>query len=229
MAATFTVPNPSFLLTPGTKERDLLMRSALIASIFGVVLAALPAGQSGSPQPRLSDSLERPFAPGGQIHMSLSAGDYRISGAKENRIQVLWKVRNAEDLPRVRVQADVKGTEAILATDGVRNGFEVEIQVPARSGLRVRLTAGDLTVDGVEGNKDIESHAGDLTIDVGRAEDYSRVDASLWAGDLEAPPFNVSKGGLLRSFDWKGHGAYRLHAHLKAGDLRLVSRHASGR
>jgi hypothetical protein len=204
------------------------MRSTLIASIFGVIFAAGPAGQS-SQLPRLSDSLERAFAPGGAIHMNLSAGGYRISGAKEDRIRVQWKVRNVEDLPRVRVQADVKGSVATLATDGVRNGFEAEIHVPTRSGLRVRLTAGDLTVEGIEGNKDIESHAGDLTIDVGRAEDYSRVDASLWAGDLEAPPFNVSKGGLFRSFDWKGSGAYTLHAHLKAGDLRLLSRHASGR
>jgi hypothetical protein len=205
------------------------MRSLVVVSILGATLAALPAGQSGSQPPRLSDSLERAFAPGGEIRMNLSAGEYRISGAKDNRIHVLWKVRNAADLPRVRVQADVKGSEAALATDGVRNGFEVEIQVPARSSLHVRLTAGDLTVEGIEGNKDVESHAGDLTIDVGRAEDYSRVDASLWAGDLEAPPFNVSKGGLFRSFDWKGNGAYTLHAHLKAGDLRLLSRHASGR
>jgi hypothetical protein len=205
------------------------MRSVLVASILSVALTALPAAQSDGQLPRLSDSLERAFAPGGQIHMNLSAGEYRISGAKDNRIHVLWRVRNAADLPRVRVQADVKGAEATLATDGVRNGFEVEIQVPARSGLRVRLTAGDLTVEGIEGNKDIESHAGDLTIDVGRAEDYSRVDAALWAGDLQAPPFNVSKGGLFRSFEWKGNGAYTLHAHLKAGDLRLLSRRASER
>jgi hypothetical protein len=65
--------------------------------------------------------------------MSLAAGDYRIAGAKENRVHVLWKVRSAEDLPRVRVQADVKGSEATLTTDGVRNGFQVEIQVPTRS------------------------------------------------------------------------------------------------
>jgi hypothetical protein len=205
------------------------MRSAFIASILGVILAASPAEQGGSQPPRLSDSLERAFAPGGNVHMDLSAGGYRISGAKENRIHVLWRVRIAADLPRVLVRADVKGSEATLTTDGVRNGFEAEIQVPIRSGLRVRLTAGDLTIEGIEGNKDIESHAGDLTIDVGRAEDYSRVDASLWAGDLEAPPFNVSKGGLFRSFDWKGHGAYTLHAHLKAGDLRLLSRRPAER
>jgi hypothetical protein len=205
------------------------MRATLIASAFGFVLAASPAGQSAGQPSRLSDSLERAFAPGGAIRMNLSAGDYHIVGAKENRIHVQWKVRDAEDLSRVRVQADIKGSEASVATDGVRNGFEVEIHVPTRSSLRIRLSAGDLMVDGIEGNKDIESHAGDLTIDVGRAEDYRRVDAALWAGDLEAPPFNVSKSGLFRSFDWKGNGAYTLHAHLKAGDLRLLAKHASER
>ena len=76
----------------------------------------------------------------------------------------------------------------------------------------------------MRGNKDVELHAGDLSIDVGRAEDYNHVDASLWAGDLHAAPFNVVKGGLFRSFDWNGKGPYRLHAKMKAGDLRLYSK-----
>jgi hypothetical protein len=46
----------------------------------------------------------------------------------------------------------------------------------------------------------------------------------VWAGDLKAPPFQVNKGGLFRSFDWRGKGPYRLHAKLKAGDLRLFSK-----
>lgn len=62
-----------------------------------------------------------------------------------------------------------------------------------------------------------------MRIDVGRAADYSHVDASVWAGDITAPAYNVTKGGLFRSFEWTGKGRYRLHAHLKAGDLRLYS------
>ena len=54
--------------------------------------------------------------------------------------------------------------------------------------------------------------------------DVSKVDASVWAGEIQAPPFQVNKGGLFRSFDWRGKGLYRLHAHLKAGDLRLFSK-----
>ena len=98
------------------------------------------------------------------------------------------------------------------------------IQVPARTDLYIRLTAGELTVEDVQGNKDIRLHAGEIRIDVGRPEDYQRVRASVWAGDLNAEPFHVTKGGLFRSFDWNGRGQYRLQARLKAGDIRLYSK-----
>ena len=100
------------------------------------------------------------------------------------------------------------------------------IEVPERSDLFVRLTAGDLRIEDIRGNKDVELYAGDARIDVGRAEDYHTVDASVWAGDIHAAPFHVSKGGLFRSFDWSGKGPYRLHAKLKAGDIRLYSKGA---
>ena len=93
-------------------------------------------------------------------------------------------------------------------------------------GALVAGTAAHATQDVIRGNKDIEMHAGDVDIDVGRPEDYKHVDAALWAGDLTATPFHVNKGGLFRSFDWNGNGPYRLHAHLMAGDLRLFSKSA---
>ena len=58
----------------------------------------------------------------------------------------------------------------------------------------MRLPAGDLTVSDVIGNKDVELHAGDLTIAVGQAGDYSHADASVLAGDLTASAFGVSNG-----------------------------------
>jgi hypothetical protein len=63
--------------------------------------------------------------------------------------------------------------------------------------------------------------AGELTIDVGRADDYRRVEASVWAGEVRATPFGRRAGGLFRSVDWEGPGQYRLEAHLKAGEIRL--------
>jgi hypothetical protein len=108
-----------------------------------------------------------------------------------------------------------------VRTTGPRNGFEVVIEVPARTDLNVDLTAGDLRIEGITGNKDVGSWAGNIVIDVGRADEYARVDASVKAGDISAVPFNARKGGLFRSFTWKGPGQYTLKVNLTAGNLVL--------
>jgi len=203
------------------------MRVALATAILGAALVVSPSSQTAAPKP--SDSLERPFVQNGKVRMDLGAGNYTISGSEDNRIRVAWSVRDAATLPRVRARADVHGSDATIAADGPSNnsGLRFTIQLPNQTDLYVRLTAGDITIEDIHGNKDVELHAGDLRIDVGRAEDYHHVDASLWAGDIHAAPFHIFKSGLFRSFDWTGKGPYRLHAKLKAGDLRLYSKGAS--
>jgi hypothetical protein len=84
------------------------------------------------------------------------------------------------------------------------------------------MAAGQLEVKGVTGNKDLELHAGELDVEIGRREDYARVDASVMTGEVDAAPFEISKGGLFRSFEWKGPGKYRLHAHAGAGQVTLT-------
>jgi hypothetical protein len=79
-----------------------------------------------------------------------------------------------------------------------------------------------VTVEEVIGNKDVELHAGDLTIGVGRLGDYAHADASVLAGELTASAFGINKDGLFRSFEKDNpSGKYRLHAHVGAGDLVL--------
>jgi hypothetical protein len=157
--------------------------------------------------------------------MDLAAGEYRISGTGNQRIRLDWSVRDREKLAQVRARADVRGRDATITTDTPdNNNVKVAIQVPARADLYIRLTAGELTIEDIEGNKDVALHAGELNIDIGRAEDYHRVEASVWAGEVKAEPYQANKGGLFRSFDWRGSGPYRLAAHLKAGELHLYSK-----
>ena len=198
------------------------MRTWLAAAIVGTTLAA---GAVSAQDTRTSSSLERSFPANGRVTMDLVAGDYEITGSREDRVRLEWSVRDADKLARVEARAEVRDRDLRITTNGPSsNHLKFTIQVPTQSDLHVRLTAGDLTIEGIRGNKDIELRAGDLRIDVGRAEDYNKVDAGLWAGDLKASAFQIYKEGLFRSFDWNGNGPYRLHAHLLAGDLYLYTK-----
>ncbi len=202
------------------------MRYIYAAALVGAALVASPAldAQSSS---KSSSSLERDFVANGRISMDLSAGEYRITGSPDNKIRLAWRVRESDRLSDVDARVDVRGSDARIITDGPMNHFRVDIQVPQRADLYIRLTAGELRLDRVEGNKDVELHAGELRIDVNRADDYHTVDASIWAGEIHADPFNAHKEGLFRSFDWKGHGPYKLHAKAKAGEVWLSEKTAS--
>jgi len=162
------------------------------------------------------------FHSGGKLRMYLRSGDFKVVGGLDNKITVRITGRNADRASDVRVQLEGSNDSADLTVSGgPKNDLEVIIEVPKKTGLFVRMTAGNLELKHVVGNKDAELHAGELIIDVGEANDYSRVDASVYSGGLEASPFNESHGGLFRSFHKEGNGKYHLHAHVGAGDLTL--------
>ncbi|HLX73599.1 MAG TPA: hypothetical protein VKR26_02625 [Terriglobales bacterium] len=181
------------------------------------LLAATVAAQDLVPEAHL----EQKFLPGGNIQMHLAPGDYSISGTLAERVRVTYRPAGTTSGP-VRVELQAAGSNASLTVRHTSHqNFHADIEVPVRSDLLIRLGAGDLNVQGVAGSKDVEVHAGDVNIDVRRPEDYQQVEASVSVGDLTAPAFNVSKDGFARSFKRHGPGAYRLHVHVGAGDLRL--------
>jgi hypothetical protein len=184
-----------------------------LATGFMAVLGAQP---SSDKQP-----LERGFQAGGIVHLYLAPAEYKIVGGSEPKIRVEWRVDSPEKASRVHVETDVHGSTATIRTHGPKNGLHFQIALPQRSDVDVDLGAGDIEVKGIEGNKDLSMWAGDVSIDVGRADQYREVEASVRFGDISAPPFQVSKGGIFRSFRWTGNGRYSVHAKLFAGDLRL--------
>jgi hypothetical protein len=162
------------------------------------------------------------FNSGGKLRMYLRSGDFRIVGASDNKITVRITGGNAYRATDLRVQLEGSNNLANLTVSGgPKNDLEVTIEVPRKTGLFVRMPAGNLELRHVTGDKDAELHAGELIIEVGEASDYSRVDASVYSGGLEASPFGESHGGLFRSFHKEGNGRYHLHAHVGAGDLTL--------
>ena len=168
-----------------------------------------------------SDSLETEFVDNGKITIELTAGTHEITASRDNHIRVRWSVSKAGDLKKVDARTDVDGSSATIDIEGEGNNFRTVIEVPRHSDLTIRLTAGDLSVENIIGNKDIRLRAGDLDVEVGNPEDYAHVEGSLWAGDIDAGPFNLDTEGLFRSIEWDGSGKYQLRFHLYAGDVRL--------
>jgi hypothetical protein len=194
----------------------------LLASVLAMSAA------SGAAQTKLDikDIENHPFTAefnsGGKLKMYLRSGDFHIVGGPDNKITVRITGANAYRASDMRVQLEgSKDYAALTVSDGPKNDLEVTIEVPKKTGLFVRMPAGNLELHHVTGDKDAELHAGELIIDVGEASDYSRVDASVYSGGLEASPFGESHGGLFRSFHKEGNGRYHLHAHVGAGDLTL--------
>jgi len=202
-------------------KRNLLV-FFLVFPLVGIASADQTAGNPLQVTEVGKDSFQADFVSGGQLRMHIRSGELRVIGSDENKIRVNYSGKNGRKTSDVTVSLKTVGNNAELrVSGGPHNDFRIEIQVPKNSGLYLRMPAGDLEVNGLTGDKDVEIHAGDITLGVGKADEYGHVDASVNAGDLDAQPFGVSKGGLFRSFDKHGGGKYRLHAHVGAGDLVL--------
>lgn len=103
------------------------------------------------------------------------------------------------------------------------NGLEIKIEVPRRTNLRVRMFAGEVRVEEVKGNKDVDVGAGQITISSIHHGDYRSVDASVGVGEVEARAFGADKGGFFRSFTRKNQkGEYQLNAHVTTGEIDLL-------
>src|SRR5688500_11001729 len=147
--------------------------SAALTALAVVLLAPLAAK---------ADTIERQFVSGGTVRLDLSAGDYDIVASRDDRIRITLTDRG-RDNPDAYVDIDIKGSQATIETDNsFDNGLDVRIELPRRTHIVLKLSAGDLKVSGIEGSKDVEARAGDVTIAVGERDLYRHVNASIRIG-----------------------------------------------
>jgi hypothetical protein len=167
-----------------------------------------------------AETTERKFVSGGTVRLELAAGEYEIVASKDDRIRVSWPDHGKD--ADVTLRIDVNASRATVRTETPwKDGPTIRIELPRRTNMIVRLTAGDLKIEGIEGSKDVSARAGDVNISVGPRDQYRYVKASVTVGDLTSDAFDINKDGLFRSFEWTGKGQYELRAHLMAGDLKL--------
>lgn len=191
------------------------MRSLFLVLVLG---SAVVVAQDAKIDELGKSPVEAKFVSGGRIRMDLCSSGIQIVGTDEPALRVSYHPER--DNVRVRMQVSADRAELRL-TGCPHNNFHARIEIPKSSALYVRMLAGQLDVEDVTGDKDVELSFGQLNLDVGKTEQYARVDASVNSGEINASAFDVEKGGLFRSFDQRGPGKYRLHAHVGAGQVDL--------
>lgn len=159
--------------------------------------------------------------PNWPLEIELGSGDYQIVASASDSIAVVYDEGNVDDLRKVKVQIDSGHGQNHLKIAGPKSNFHAVIEVPRKTDLRVRMSAGGLSIGDVEGNKDIEIIAGTLELNPLRPQDYAKADFSVRIGDVYAPLFKAAKSGVWHSFKTAGPGKYRLHAHVGVGDMTL--------
>ena len=160
---------------------------------------------------------DKPFAAGGRVQIDLASGGYQVRAAADNHVRITSD-RNIGD---ASVEVTTDGESARVESKNTPNNFKATIEVPARTDLLIHLTAGELVIEPIAGNKDLNSNAGEIRVAVGNPDDYASVDATLKAGDIQADAFGGSKSGVMPHFTWSGPGKRTLHADLGAGKLVL--------
>jgi hypothetical protein len=156
------------------------------------------------------------------LRLHVRSGEILIVGTDDNKMTVDLAGKNVDKIQDVKGRFLVaKNVAEFHLTGGPKNELQIIIHVPRNLDLTARISAGEVSVQDVEGNKDLELGAGQLTVGVNRPQDYGQVDMSVNIGQVDAEIFGDSKGGLFRSISKDAGGKYRLHAHVGTGQLSV--------
>ena len=193
------------------------------AVLFCVLLAPLCAASDWRHEETHTDTRE--FVSGGYLHVRLGVGDLHIKRGDSSRIRLEYTVKSGREsrVKDARVDFNVRGNDASIelhAPAGGNTQFDVELEVPANTHLDVHQKVGDLTVDSIEGDKDLNLGVGDIRISTEHSG-YRLVYASTGIGDVNSEGYGETRGWLGKTLKYHGEGKYELRAHVGVGDIRL--------
>jgi len=197
----------------------------VLAGFSAAPLSAAPSSPSSDWRYEETHSDAREFAAGGLVHVRLSVGDMHIKRGDTNKISLRYTVksRHEQNVKDAKVDFDVRGTDATIefhAPSGGNTEFDVELEVPRNSNLEVHEKVGDVTVEEVEGDKDLSLGVGDIRVTNERAG-YRKVNASAGIGDVNGDGYGETSGWLGKTLKYHGEGKYELRAHVGVGDIHL--------
>jgi hypothetical protein len=168
----------------------------------------------------------RDFVAGGMLHVRVSVGDLHIKRSDSTKIRLHYTVKSRSEshVKDAHVEIEIRGRDANIEFRAPSSGntqFDVELEVPQNTNLDVHEKVGDLTVENIEGDKDLQLGVGDIRVATGRTA-YHLVRASTSIGDVSGGDgYGETSGWLGKTLKYHGDGKYELRAHVGIGDISL--------
>jgi hypothetical protein len=201
----------------------------LLCAVAGAALLACSVSSLGETKAACDQTLTAPLQPRAILSIESRPAGLQIVGTDQETIHVTCTVGNRGDYGSGIVlrflPSAVGGKLEIEGSHRHSNNLQVRIEVPRRTNLRVRMSAGEVNVQDVAGDKDVELYAGQIRISSEHEWDYRKVDASVAIGQVRATMYGADKGGFFRSVvKHRADGEYRLHAHVTTGEIDLLGK-----
>ena len=194
--------------------------AVLAWNLAGLARAEAPCGQT----------LDAPLRPRAVLTVHSRPAGLEIVGTDQAAIHVSCTSGDEGDAQRIRIRFKGNQDDETLTIAGdLRKGdnVRVRIEVPRKTSLRVEMSAGEVKVEEIAGDKEINLYAGQITISSTRAWDYRKVDVSVTIGEVNAPVYGAQKGGFFRGITKENaNGEFSLHAHVLTGQIDLLGRSA---
>jgi Putative adhesin len=208
---------------PGSLASLNRLHKAALICLFLIPLCAA-SNHDWDYQETHSDTRE--FVSGGMLHVRMTVGDLHIKRGDGDKIRLDYTVksRREKNVKEAHVDFEVRGNDATIefhAPYGSNTSFDVELEVPPNTNLDVHEKVGDMTVENIEGDKDLELGVGDIRVERETAG-YRLVRASTGIGDVNSDSYDGEISGWLgKTLKYHGDGKYELRAHVGVGDITL--------
>ncbi|MGC1783999.1 MAG: hypothetical protein WA708_15870 [Acidobacteriaceae bacterium] len=170
------------------------------------------------------------FASGQSVRFEANVGDIHIVPNSDDRqLRLVIVPKHGISLQTMQSwvrQFQVNGNVAEIRLHLPIHGNEVRdvtLYVPSVTALDLDIGVGDVSVNGVGGDKDVTMHVGDLKIGGLNRADYGIVKLDTGIGDVEDSLFPAQQSGWLgKSGKFVGSGKYHIRVHVGIGDIRVA-------
>jgi hypothetical protein len=201
------------------------LRVAAGAALLACHMAGIAQTESACGQ-----TLDAPLRSRAVLTIDSRPAGLEIVGTDQEAIHLSCTLRDVQNAGNIRIRLSGSADDGRLTITGgaLKNGnLQIRIEVPRKTSLKIEMAAGEVKVEDIAGDKDIDLYAGQISISSARPWDYRSVNLSVDIGAVKATAYGAEEGGFFPSFKKKdANGEYGLHAHVVTGEIDLLGANA---